>query len=174
MKIQSCIATTMLLALAGCGGSGTDGNGSTAASSGGGESLQPGEWELKSEVLSVNAPGLPPAVAAQMKQPATVKRECITPEEAKAPKSGMFAGEDAKNCKQEGFNWSGGRIAGTTTCTSPDGSPASKVTMTMAGQYSAQSMDINIKTNTETQGVKMDMEMRMSGRRIGECPAGKA
>lgn len=174
MRIQSCIAAAMLMALAACGKSGTDANGSTTASSGGDASIQPGEWEIRSEVVSVNAPGLPPAVAAQMKQPAKVNRECITPEEAKAPKSGMFSGEDAKNCKQEGFNWSGGRIAGTTTCTGADGSPDSKVTMILDGQYSAQSMDINMKTNTEARGIKMDMEVRMSGRRIGECPAGKA
>ena len=174
MRIQSSIAATVLLALAACGSPGSEGNGTAAKSDGGGGAvaLQPGEWEMKMEVVSVNAPGLPPAVAAQMKQPATVNRDCMTEEEAKGPKGDMFTGGQANNCKQEGFTWSGGRIHGVTTCTEPGGT--GKTSMTMDGEYTAQSMDINMKTDTEARGVKMATEMRITGRRLGECPAGKA
>ena len=163
------------LALAACGSSDDKGgNGSTAAAGGGssasGVSLQPGEWEMKTEVVNVTAEGLPPGIAEGMKaQASSTSRTCMTPEEAKGPKADMFAKNNPGNCKSEGFNWAGGRISGTTTCTSDGG--AGKTVMTMDGQYSAQSIDMTMKTDTDVAGKGMAMEMRLSGRRVGECTA---
>ena len=120
----------------------------------------------------MNAPGLPESVTAAMKQPTVTNRTCMTPEEANGPKADMFAGNAGANCKQEGFSWSGGRIKGKTTCAGTDGT--GKVSMTMDGTYSAQSMDMNMKMTTEAAGTPMTVETRMTGKRVGECPAGKA
>ena len=43
--------------------------------------------------------------------------------------------------------------------------------MTMDGRYGAQSMDITMKSQTDLMGKPMTMEMRVSGRRVGECTA---
>jgi hypothetical protein len=178
MRIASFVTAAGLLALAACGGPDkADGNGSaskqgSAASAGGDVKLEPGEWEMAIETVNVSAPGLPPTVVASMKQPRVTDRTCMTQEEANRPKADMFAGSAGSNCKQEGFTWAGGRMKGTTTCTAAGGK--GKVTMAMDGQYSAQSMDINMKMTTEAAGTPMTVESRMTGRRVGDCPAGKA
>jgi uncharacterized protein DUF3617 len=164
-----------LLALAACGGpdkgEGNEAAGDEAAPASG-VKLQPGEWEITMETVSVTAPGLPPSVAATIKKPRATNRTCMTPEEANGPKPDMFAGSGGVNCKQEGFSWTGGRIKGTTTCQGAGGT--GKTVMAMDGQYGAQSMDMNMKMTTDAAGTPMTVETRMTGRRVGDCPAGKA
>ncbi len=152
------------------------GNGSAAAAGGGsgataaGGNLQPGEWEMKMEVVNVKVEGLPEGVADQMKsQTGGISRTCMTPEEAKAPKGDIFTGEKAGNCKSEGFKWEGGRIQGKTSCAGEGG--AGRTVMTMNGRYTPQSIDMTMKSESEMMGKGMTMEMRMSGRRVGECTA---
>jgi hypothetical protein len=165
------------LALAACGSSDkSGGNGSSAAAGGSGSggasgiSLQPGEWEMKTEVVNVSAEGLPPGIAEGMKaQAGSTTRTCMTAEEAKGPKADMFARNNPGNCKSEGFSWSGGRIHGTTTCTGTEG--AGKAVVTMDGQYSPQSIDMTMKSETDIAGKAMKVEMRISGHRVGECSA---
>jgi hypothetical protein len=186
------------LALAACGSSrGDDGNqsggkGATAAAGGAGAgaaspgasspgssspgsepgvSLQPGEWEMKMEVVNVNAQGLPEGVAEAMKNsaPGGTNRTCMTPEEAKGPTAEMFGKNDTANCRSDGFGWAGGRIQGKTTCTGDGGT--GKTVMTLAGSYTPQSIDMTMKSDTEVMGKSMNMEMRLTGRRVGECTA---
>ena len=175
MRIQSCIAAASALALAACGGPDkADGNGTAASSSaaaGGQVQLDPGEWEMTMETLNVDAPGMPPAFAAAMKSAPKTHRTCMTAEEAKGPKGDIFAGQPNANCKQTGFTWAGGRIQGTTTCTGANG--AGKMEMKIDGQYGRQSMDVKMNMRTEAQGTAMTIESRMTGRRIGDCPAGQ-
>jgi hypothetical protein len=166
-----------LLALAACGSKG-DGN-STAAGGGGGllgggpVALQPGEWEMKMEVVDFKAPGMPPEVAARMKQAPTVNRHCVTEEEAKGPKPENFAPQqNGRNCKQDDLVWGNGRIHNKTSCAGENGS--GNMTMEMDGTYTPTSMDISVKNETETAHVTTSMEMRLTGRRVGECPAGEA
>ena len=149
-------------------------NGSAAASGGGGVAaagvtLQPGEWEMKTEVVNIAAAGLPPGMTEGMKANAgSTTRTCMTPEDAKAPKGDLFAGDKSGTCKSEGFSWSDGRIKGKTTCTPPGGG---KTVMTMDGRYTPQSIDMSMKSETDIAGRAMTMEMRMSGKRVGECSA---
>ena len=122
------------------------------------------------EVVNVSAEGLPPGMAEGMKKSASrTDRTCMTPEEAKAPKGDLFTGDKAGGCKSEGFKWEGGRIQGKTICPGQGG--AGQTVMTMDGRYSAQSMDMTMKSETDLMGKPMTMEMRMSGRRVGECTA---
>jgi hypothetical protein len=173
MKTHLILGATVLL-LAACGKSG-DGNESSKAAGGAGSAsasgvnLQPGEWEMKTEVVNVSAEGLPAGIADGMKaQASSTTKTCMTPEEAKGPKGDIFAGKD-NNCKSEGFSWSGGTIKGKTVCTGQGG--AGKTEMEMDGKYSAQSIDMTMKSKTDLGGKAMTMEMRVQGRRIGECTA---
>jgi hypothetical protein len=167
--------TAAALALAACGSSAdkAGGNGTAAATGGGsgsGVSLQPGEWEMKMEVVDVTAQGLPPGMAESMKKSAsTTNRTCMTPEEAKGPKGDIFAGDKSGNCKSEGFKWAGGRIEGKTVCPAQGGTGQTE--MTMSGSYGAQNIDMTMKTKTDLMGKPMTMEMRVSGKRVGECSA---
>lgn len=179
------------LALAGCGSSGGEkgesaGNGSAAEAKSGGTgsgsgsgsatgpgsavNLQPGEWEMKMDVVNVKVEGLPEGVAdAMKKEGGKASRTCMTPEEAKGPSADMFTKDNASNCKSEGFAWSGGRIQGKTVCEGQGG--AGKTQMTMDGRYTPQSIDMTMKSETDMMGKAMTMEMRLSGRRVGECTA---
>jgi hypothetical protein len=164
-----------MLALAACGSSDKGGGNAAAGAAGGGStasgiSLQPGEWEMKMEVVDVAAEGLPPGMAEGMKKSASsTSRTCMTPEEAKGPKGDIFAGDKSGNCKSEGFKWEGGRIQGKTTC--PGQAGTGQTVMTMDGRYSPQSIDMTMKSETDLMGKPMTMEMRVSGRRVGECSA---
>jgi hypothetical protein len=81
----------------------------------------------------------------------------------------MFTRDNPGSCKTEGFNWSGGRIQGKTTCAGQGG--AGKTQMTMDGRYTPQSIDMTMKSETDMMGKSMTMEMRLTGRRVGECTA---
>ncbi len=155
MKTQLILSSAVLV-LAACG------------SSSAGE-LQPGEWEMKMEVVNVSAEGMPPGMLEGMKKSASrTDRTCMTPEEAKAPKGDLFSGNQ-NGCRSEGFKWAGGRIEGKTICPGQGGS--GETTMTMTGTYGAQNMDMTMKSQTDLMGKPMTMEMRVSGRRVGECTA---
>ena len=198
MKTQYILAAATL-ALAACGSSGGDKAGdkdgaSSAAASGGenesassaattdggsspsaspsasGVSLQPGEWEMKTEVVNVNVEGLPEGIANGMKaQAGGTSRSCMTAEDAKGPKPDMFSKNNPANCKSESFSWADGRIGGKTTCAGEGG--RGKMVMTMDGRYSAQSIDMTMRSETDMMGKAMRLDMRISGRRIGECTA---
>ena len=163
-------AAAAVIALAGCGGA-DDGNGTAAAAGGGSDTiLEHGEWEMKTEVVDVKAEGMPPGLADAMKaQAASTTRTCMTPEEAKGPKGDIFAGMGS-NCKSENFRWSGGTIKGKTVCTGEGG--VGKSETEIDGTYSARSIDMTMKSQTAVEGSSMTMEMRLSGQRVGECPAG--
>jgi hypothetical protein len=193
------ILSAAAVALTACGSYGGDkagspGNSAAGAESGGGGSaagneiaggssagtggasasavnLQPGEWEIKMEVVDLKVAGLPEGVAEGMKSQAGggTNRTCMTPEDAKGPSADMFGKNDAANCKSEGFAWSGGRIQGKTSCQGENGQ--GKTVMTMDGRYTPQSMDMTMKTDTDMMGKSMTMEMRVTGRRVGECTA---
>ncbi|HEX8483001.1 MAG TPA: DUF3617 domain-containing protein [Allosphingosinicella sp.] len=156
-------------------GSGVVGEGAAAAkgsgaASGSAVNLQPGEWEMKMEVVNVKVEGLPEGVAEAMKkETGKASRTCMTPEEAKGPKGDLFTKDNPGNCKSEGFAWVNGRIQGKTVCQGEGGT--GKTEMTMDGRYTPQSMDMTMKSDTDMMGKKMTMEMRMTGRRLGECTA---
>ena len=99
-------------------------------------------------------------------------QDCITPEEVKEANAGMFAGKEQKNCKQEGFAFRGGRVSGKLTCTG--GNMPGTAVLEMDGTYGARNYDVTQKMSTDAQGMKMVWESRITGRRIGECPAGQA
>ena len=138
-----------------------------ADDSGAGLSMRPGEWEMTIETVIISAPNMPPEDLAAMKQPPVTSRSCMSAEDAKGPKPDTFA---QNGCKIEGFRWSGGKIEGTTTCSAPSGG---KMIMAMDGNYGPDSMTMSIKSSTETEGMTMTMEMRLTGRRLGDCPKGE-
>ena len=170
MRTSICFASAMALALAACGSGDKGGGGSSIL--GGSATMQPGEWEMTIETLNVSAPNLPPAAAAQLKRPAVTTRTCMSEQEAKGPKPETFTGNaGGANCKTEGFSWAGGKIKGRTVCSGPGGT--GNMTMDMDGEYAGTSMTVNMKMKTEQQGMAMTMDTRMTGKRIGDCPAGK-
>jgi hypothetical protein len=175
MAMRILMAAAGLLALAACGGPADNGNQGTAEktsppSGGTGLQLQPGQWETTTEFVKVE--GVPKQIAAAM---GAAQKEtsltCITPEEVKQANSGLFSGDEQKNCKKEGFAFQNGRITGKLSCTGEQGQGSTSVEVD--GQYSASTYEVNQKLSTNVQGMTMTMVSRIKGRRIGECPAGE-
>jgi hypothetical protein len=142
------------------------------------QSIQPGEWEMTSVMTSLEAPGAPPAVAQQMRgqlnQP-QIRRQCITPAEAANPtRNLMNAGAPGQGCRFGDSVFAGGVIRIALTCQQPGG--AASMRMAVEGGFSATEMNMALRMSmtgprSGSGPQSFNMAGRMTGRRIGECPA---
>jgi len=170
------IGVAAAAALSACGG-GNDGggNGSGGGGKAGGGSaevtMQPGQWEMTATVTRMTVPGMPAGMNPPMPPPNTT-RNCLTEEEARQA-SANFLNETTgagEGCTSQNSSMSGGRIQATVQCNRPEG----QVRMTMNGQYTATTIDMTQTVQTSMQGGQnVEMEARIAGRRVGECPAGE-
>lgn len=147
------------------------------ACSGSAVSLQPGQWETTVRFSSIEVPGAPEAVAAQMRammgQP-QVHAECMTPEQAANPMGRMMnQGGNANDCQFSENTFAGGTIRVTGTCQA-----AGRGTMQMSwqGSYTATTMEAQVSAEMRappgTPGPQtVRMSGNMTGRRMGDCPA---
>ena len=171
--MRNAFGLIVLGTLGACGQSG-DGNGTTGAAGGGtgplagGVMLQPGQWETTMQVEAANLPNLPPGVTPPTMQPITTNI-CITPEQAANPAADAMAGnaQQQAGCRTENFSFANGRIQGTSMC-DRDGVRARS---TISGQYTPTSYEMTMQTETEARGTSQSSTMRITARRIGDCPA---
>ena len=179
-SLKTILGGAALLALAACGGGDADSSGTAANTAGaGGEAatsqasaevrMQPGQWEITQQTVNVTAPGMPAGAADMLKTPPVTVKTCISEEQASKPGADLFTGKQDPNCSHEGFKAGGGKVSGTITC---KGGNTGNASMAMEGEFGPTEFNVEMKTTTEAQGAQMTMEMRSSGRRIGECPAG--
>jgi hypothetical protein len=96
---------------------------------------------------------------------------CLTKEEIAKGNAGIFNTEEIKDCTQDAFNVGNGRIDAALTCSG--GKFPGKTQVTMKGTYSSTAYDMDQKVAMEVQGMKMNIDSKITARRIGECPAGK-
>lgn len=146
------------------------------AAAGGADAItvQPGRWEGAVTIHELDIPGMPQQVKDQMKaQMAGAKTfaNCVTEEDVKQQKA-FFTGEDNdRDCKYDRFELSGGKIDATLSCTPATG----KMTMTMAGTYSADTYKIDMTSKAQGEGPMNGMSMKMSvdAKRVGACTGAK-
>jgi hypothetical protein len=173
MLLKMAMAGAGLLALAACGGSGSGGQTNQSASRDGGDSgqaelaatLQPGEYEVTTQFVSLEGPNVPAEASAAMKGKTRTARNCITEKDLKDSKGSMF-GEDDKQCSQNTISLAGGRLTGSLKC----GSGNEATTLSVEGKYGAQSYEAEMAMQT----AGGTSRIKMSGHRIGACPAGEA
>lgn len=135
--------------------------------------LRPGQWEVTSEVVSVEAEGMPEAALSQMRNTKTTATDCITEAEANQPEAGFLAAQEDMNCSYRDFSMRGGRIKGAMTC-SPEGM-GGEMAMVMDGTFERDSYAMDMDTEMSNMGgmnMDMTMKMRVSGKRLGACRAG--
>ena len=133
--------------------------------------INPGRWEQKATLVSIDAPGMPPEAKEMMSRAmgeAQVHDVCLTEEQAKSPREDFFTGAD-KNCRYEHFNWGGGKIDLKLNCEHPN----AKQTMALAGEYEPDSYEMTMTATTEgaRPEEQMVMTMKVDARRVGECTA---
>jgi len=180
--MRQWIGIAAALALAGCGGgeggdaneaagnaggnAGAGAGGGEAGSGGGSASLQPGQWEITTNVTSMNVPGMPAGMAPPMPPPTTV-RACLTAAQAAQPGAGFLSGSgEAQGCTYESNSIGGGRIQAVVQCNQA----GTTMRSTMSGQFTATSYEVNQQVETSAQGQNMQIESRTTGRRVGDCP----
>ena len=157
--MRSVFAATAVIALASCGGPGGVGGGSTT--------FQPGQWEMTTQLLSMSVPNMPQGAQMPLPPPQTV-RHCMTEQEAASPGADLVAGsQENSGCQSENMSFANGQIQGTVQC-SRDGA---NMQMTLSGQYTPTTMEMNQQIRTQQGGMNMEMEARTTGRRIGDCPS---
>ena len=129
--------------------------------------IDPGLWELSSEVVEVSAPDLPREVRNRMVGPRARMRNCIGPEQASRPGANFLAMRADSDCSYRGFTVRDGRMRGTMVC---PGAVAR-----MAGRYEPTGYDLDMEMESPLPGgATMTLQLRAHGRRIGECEEGEA
>jgi hypothetical protein len=133
--------------------------------------VNPGRWEQKATLVSIDAPGMPPEAKAMMGRAmgeAQVHDVCLTEEQARRPREDFFAGAD-KNCRYEHFNWGGGKIDLKLNCKHPQATQ----TMALVGEYEPNNYTMNMTATNVGGGPAGDMvmKMRVEARRVGPCTA---
>ena len=129
--------------------------------------IEPGLWELASEVTDVRAPDLPVDVRRRMIGPRNRMRHCITPEQAEAPSANFLALRADSGCTYRDFTLVDGRMRGAMAC------PGANAVM--EGHYRPEAYDLRMQMESPLpDGVNMILVVRSHGRRIGECEEGKS
>lgn len=140
------------------------------AAGGGTSFVRPGKWLSTVTIEEMTIPGMPPELAAKMKE-RTAAREvetCLTPEQANKPKEDFFAGVD-KSCRYDHFEMDDGKIEATMRCSKDQ----VVQTMTMSGNYSPDHYQMSMASKMDGAGPQsgMTMKMKVDARRVGDCDA---
>lgn len=167
--------------LGGCGGGGAGGGNVVV--------MEPGEWEMTARVTNVQMENLPPEMREQgnrMQNQSNTMRNCLTVSADVIRIQNLrftipipMAGPGpAPGCRMPELSMEGGRIRLQMSC---DGLPAGGPmavggqTMSMSGEmngtYTAGSVEITGRGEVRTGDRRGSAEMRITGRRIGVCPA---
>ena len=127
--------------------------------------IEPGLWELTSEVVEVRAPDLPREVRNRMVGPRSRLRNCITPLQAERPSANFLAARGGNDCRYSDFSVRDGQLRGTMSCP--------EVTATMVGRYGPRAYAMSMEMASPMPGgATMTLEVRARGRRIGDCEDG--
>ena len=128
--------------------------------------IEPGLWELTSEVTDVRAPDLPLEVRNRMIGPRSRMRHCITPEQAEEPSANFLAVRSDSACVYRDVTLVEGRLRGAMACPG--------ATARMDGRYGAQAYMMRMEMESPMPGgASMVLAVRARGRRIGDCPEGE-
>ncbi len=126
--------------------------------------IQPGQWELRTIVTSVDMPGAPPQMLAMMKKP-HVMRHCVTPEQAaKGPQQMLQEGKS--DCRFTRYALAGGRLDAAMRCNSKE---RGVMTVTTKGRFTPANYDVTSAMVMSGPQGKMTMTSAGKGKRLGPC-----
>jgi hypothetical protein len=143
------------------------------------DQLQPGQWEMGLQLKTLEMPGAPPEMVAQLRsamsqsQPA---RSCLTAEEARNPLAQMremVVQGQAANCRFTDEVFGGGVIRIRATCPGSGGRGGGQ--MSMEGSFTATTLNATLTargSSPRVPGATMNMTAEITGRRTGDCAAG--
>lgn len=158
------LALIGLLVLAGCGDSGTPPKSKAARAA----ALEPGQWELVSEVTGVDrADEGAPKIDTPVGTRAT---ESVCVGAAGRPPAALFAGAGF-DCDYGNYYLRGGRVNVSLLCRRAG--LAGTVPMMVEGSFEARTLTYNrnLRTILSTEG-DVEIDARVTGRRTGDCAPG--
>jgi hypothetical protein len=134
--------------------------------------VRPGKWSSTVQILSIDSPGMPPEVAARMKDSigkARTVEACLTAEQVDHPE--RMISHVPPSCRYDHYVMSGGKIDGKLRCASNGAIQE----MSLAGTYSPDQYQITMDNRTSAGpgagDARMAMKMHIESHRIGECDA---
>ena len=169
--------------LSACGGDAdTDNDGKISseevvAEAAGAITPKPGLYRTSYEVLEFTMPGMPDSVREQMQAQmgktsgmSGSSTSCLTQAEVDENGAEQMAKNMARgDCTVARFDVSGGALSAEMTCKAAGGAASHVV---MDGQMTSTSSTMTMTNETDMAGMgKMQMKVRASSERIGDCPA---
>jgi hypothetical protein len=146
---------------------------------GGSVALQPGQWEMVTQVTGIEVPGAPPEAVEAMRAAAARQRQtqnrCMTPQEAANPGAGLMNAGQASGCNFTEQSFSGGTMRLVGTCQAPGGQ--GQVATRMEGTYTATTMEARITAEITMANAPPGSPRTvrstgtLTGRRTGDCAA---
>lgn len=124
--------------------------------------IQPGEWEIHTQVTDVRMPGVTPQMLAMMKTKQTI-RHCVSAKEAAMGPRDML-NQTKGNCSFTRYTMTGGSIDGAMQCT---GKGAMK--MTVKGSFTPTSYSTVANMEMTMPQGRMTMTSTGQGKLLGPC-----
>jgi hypothetical protein len=136
--------------------------------------IDPGLWEVNSQVIDAVGPNLPRIARARMMAHRLASSNCVTPLQAAHPEGNFVRIQPGSQCSYRDFSTDGGRVHGWMRCTG-GGLPGS-MTTSMVGRYGRGDYDVTMIMAAQgmPQGADLTITARTIARRVGECPAAPA
>lgn len=133
--------------------------------------IEPGLWEVASEVTGARGDNLPRAARARIEAHRRTFRSCVTALEAARPEAGFLLRQSDGRCTYRAFSLRAGRMRGRMRCT--DAGLPGITTTDMDGRYEARNYELAMRMTSTgmPEGANMVIETRTVGRRIGACRA---
>ena len=130
-------------------------------------SVQPGRWESTTQIVEIEAPGLPPQAAQMMKGRSMKFNYCVTPEDAADGPKKMLEQSQKSNgeCKMLKYEISGNRMDAEMQCSSKD-MGTSRITMLGEFSETAYNVDMSMSSNG---GPFQRMVSSIKAKRLGAC-----
>ncbi len=185
MRIGMASLAGAALVLAGCGGAEEEAaDGAAMSPEQAAEAMEdvvearPGQYETRVQLVDIAMPDVPGVGEAQMAQMRemlagstnTTSTFCLTPEEAAQGPQRMVREMAEADCTFERFDVSGGDLSARMQCRNPQGLQG---TYTLEGEMTPESSDMRMQIVQAMPGVagggQMEMDMRVTSRRVGEC-----
>ena len=126
--------------------------------------LEPGQWDMNVAVTKVEAPNIPQGTNVPLPPPQTIS-QCLTPEQARNPGADFAGGGQQGGCTSEDYRMADGRISGTLQCNQA----GATMRATVSGTFTRETMDMTMNSQTQAGGQNVNTEVRVTGRRTGEC-----
>ena len=172
MRRSTAALAALLLSACSGGSGGNDSAGTGEKAAGGeaaasGETMQAGQWDMTTQVVSINMPGMPAGASPPMPAPTTVS-VCLTPEQVANPGANFATGSGANGgCTSDNMSWANGRVSGTVQCSQS----GTTMRSTLDGRFSGTTYDVTQRAEISGGGQTMTTESRTTGRRTGDCQA---